>query len=251
MTGIKQIRFEILALIFLSASIVFAQENRCNLKIGVIESESGISIIEADITVRNLITNEVFDNKGQIDEFIFLNLPEADYEITTRRENFKQSVDRFKLNCKSLDRNGYSFQNVVLRTGDSKEKIETDNRGKTLPKVGVLFGSQDIDEEVVKKRREERLKKFAKLNNILNSEATYLEKAKFPRAAQAVRASGIVYVRITVDEKGTVESAQAVSGHPLLRPATVEAAKKAKFNPTVIDGKPVKITGLLIYNFTL
>lgn len=251
MDRIRQIKFGILALFFLSAFPVSAQENRCNLKIRVFESGEAISIIEADIDLRSLKTNEVFSNKGQISEFIFLNLPEGDYEITTRKENFKQSIDKFKLNCKNLDRDGFNVQGVSLQAGDSKEKIETDDRGKNVFKVAPLSESQDVDEAAIKKRQEERLKKFAKLNNVLNSEASYLEAPKYPKAAQAVKASGIVYVKITIDEKGDIESAQAVSGHPLLRPAAIEAAKKAKFKPTVIDEKPVKVSGFLIYSFVL
>lgn len=252
MVRFKQIKFGILALFFLSAFSVPAQENRCNLKIRVFESTEAISIIEADITVRNLNTNEVFSNENQIDEFVFYNLPPGDYEITTRKENFKQSIDKFSLNCKNLDRADFYVQGVTLWAGDSKEKVETDDRGKNAFVTAPLFvGTQALDEEAVKKKKEERLKKFAKLNDILNSEATYLEKPKFPRAAQAVKASGIVFVKIVIDEKGGIESAQAVSGHPLLHPAAAEAAQKAKFKPTVIDGKPVKVSGFLIYSFVL
>jgi len=43
----------------------------------------------------------------------------------------------------------------------------------------------------------------------------------------------------------------AVSGHPLLREAAVEAAKHARLKPTLLSGKPVKVTGTLVYNFKL
>lgn len=251
MVRLVQIKFGILAVVLLSALFVPAQEKRCNLKIRVFESAEAISIIEAGITVRNLKTNKVFSNEGQIGEFIFLNLPEGDYEITTSKENFKQSIDRFRLDCQKLDRDGFNVQGVSLRAGDSKEKIETDARGKNVFMVAPLTGSQDLDQEAIKKRQDERLKKFAKLNNILNHEAAYLEAPKYPKAAQAVRASGIVYVKITIDEKGEIESAQAVSGHPLLHPAAIEAAKKARFKPTVISDKAVKVNGFLIYSFVL
>ena len=54
-----------------------------------------------------------------------------------------------------------------------------------------------------------------------------------------------------MDEDGNVIAAQAVSGHPLLRPAAVEAARAAKFKPTVVDGQPVKVVGVVSYNFVL
>jgi TonB family protein len=58
-----------------------------------------------------------------------------------------------------------------------------------------------------------------------------------------------VAVQITIDENGLVTAASAVSGHPLLRAAAVEAARNATFPPTRLEGRPVKVTGVLVYNF--
>jgi protein TonB len=46
-----------------------------------------------------------------------------------------------------------------------------------------------------------------------------------------------------------VTKAQAVSGHPLLRAAAEAAARQASFSPTLLSGKPVKVTGVLTYEF--
>ena len=56
---------------------------------------------------------------------------------------------------------------------------------------------------------------------------------------------------VTVDENGKVISAQATSGPGPLRDAAVEAAKHARFSPTKLSGAPVKVIGLINYNFTL
>lgn len=252
---IRKFRFEVLAIILLSVLTTIAQENRCNLKLRVVEFEDEIPLIEAEVKILNLKTKEFFDNKGQVnEEFVFLNLPESDYEITAKKENFKQSIEKFALNCKSLNSKDYHRRWVNLQAGDSKEKVEIDHRNNKLPKFASTdqsVESQAIDEEVIKQRQKERREKFAKLNNILNGQASYLERAEFPRAAKAVRASGIVYVRIIINEKGEIESAQAVSGHPLLRAAAVKAAEKAKFDSTATAEKTMKTNGLLIYNFVL
>ena len=52
---------------------------------------------------------------------------------------------------------------------------------------------------------------------VVNGKATSLPKPEYPAAAKAVRASGTVNVQVTIDEKGEVMSAEATSGHPLLR----------------------------------
>lgn len=86
---------------------------------------------------------------------------------------------------------------------------------------------------------------------VLNGKAISLPQPPYPPAARAVRASGAVNVQVTVDEKGNVTSASAVSGHPLLRAAATAAARQARFAPTKLSGAPVKVTGVIVYNFVL
>ena len=85
---------------------------------------------------------------------------------------------------------------------------------------------------------------------VLNGKATALPIPAYPAAAKAVRATGAVNVQVTIDEQGNIVSATAVSGHPLLRQAAEEAARNAKFAPTFLNGTPVSVTGVLVYNFT-
>lgn len=84
---------------------------------------------------------------------------------------------------------------------------------------------------------------------VVNGKAISLPKPPYPPAARAVRASGAVNVEVLIDVDGKVISATAVSGHPLLRSAAVEAARSAIFSPTLLAGKPVKVSGTIIYNF--
>jgi TonB family protein len=84
---------------------------------------------------------------------------------------------------------------------------------------------------------------------VVNGKAVSLPKPTYPPAAVAVRAEGSVNVQVTIDEEGNVIAAAAVSGHPLLRAAAVEAAKQAKFSPTLLSGEAVKVSGVIVYNF--
>jgi TonB family protein len=86
---------------------------------------------------------------------------------------------------------------------------------------------------------------------VINSKAIELPEPVYPAAAKAVAVSGVVSVRVTIDEEGNVISAAATSGHPLLQASAVEAAKQARFAPTRLSGDPVKVTGVLTYNFVL
>lgn len=85
---------------------------------------------------------------------------------------------------------------------------------------------------------------------VVNGKAIKFIQPEYPAAARAVRAAGAVNVQVLIDESGNVISAKAVSGHPLLRNAAEAAARATKFNGTVLSGQPVKVTGVLVYNFT-
>lgn len=83
----------------------------------------------------------------------------------------------------------------------------------------------------------------------LNGKAISLPEPNYPAAAKAIRAAGTVEVQVLVNENGDVISATALNGHPLLRSASETAARSAKFRPTVVSGKAVKMTGILTYTF--
>jgi periplasmic protein TonB len=56
---------------------------------------------------------------------------------------------------------------------------------------------------------------------------------------------------VLISEDGRVEDAQVTSGHPLLRDSALQAAKRWVFRPTTLSGVPVKVQGVLTFNFTL
>jgi protein TonB len=80
---------------------------------------------------------------------------------------------------------------------------------------------------------------------MLNGKAIYLPMPEVP----ANEATGVVLVQILIDEQGTVIEAKAVSGPQHLHVAAVNAARLARFTPTLLMGEPVKVSGTLSYNF--
>jgi protein TonB len=84
---------------------------------------------------------------------------------------------------------------------------------------------------------------------VLNGKAISLPKPAYPAIAKSAHASGTVVVQVVIDENGHVISAQAIKGHPLLQAVSVAAARGARFSPTKLSGQPVKVTGVITYNF--
>jgi TonB family protein len=87
-------------------------------------------------------------------------------------------------------------------------------------------------------------------NGVLNGQALSLPMPLYPEAARRMQMLGTVRVEVVVDENGKVISAKAMTGPALLRETSVQAAYRARFSPTKLSGKPVQVTGAIIYNFT-
>jgi protein TonB len=86
---------------------------------------------------------------------------------------------------------------------------------------------------------------------ILNGKAVSIPAPVYPEIAKRSRVTGIVEVEVVIDITGKVISAKALKGPTLLMLAAEQAAKTARFTPTLLSGQPVRITGVITYNFTL
>jgi tetratricopeptide (TPR) repeat protein len=84
---------------------------------------------------------------------------------------------------------------------------------------------------------------------ILNGRALLLFRPEYPSEARQVGASGTVLVKLVIDECGNVISATAVSGPAQLRRVSEDAARHSKFSPTLLSDLPVKVAGVLQFNF--
>jgi len=86
---------------------------------------------------------------------------------------------------------------------------------------------------------------------VLNGKALSKPSPSYPIEARDQRQSGTVAVNVLVDETGRVLQACAVSGPRLLRAASERAAYAARFSPTLLAGTPVKVRGIITYNYVL
>jgi TonB family protein len=86
---------------------------------------------------------------------------------------------------------------------------------------------------------------------VLNGEAISLPKPPYPPIARQMRVQGTVLVQVLIDESGRVISAKPVSGNPALVNAAQRAAFEARFSPTLLNDQPVKVSGVITYNFVL
>jgi TonB family protein len=207
-----------------------SSQNKCNLQINVYEfKEDGSSeefpVKDAKITLVNTKTGKSLKISQQSDIPTFMNVAADEYKLTVSKQGFKKTLETFSNECVWLDEQNTRSLIVFLWKGDSKQKVE-------FGKSGSKGGYYEVKGE-----------------KPINNGAVLLVRPVFPRAARAVKAYGAVNVQVTINELGYVISAEAIDGHPLLRSAAVEAAKKSKFRMTFLEGFPVKVTGVIVYNF--
>lgn len=86
---------------------------------------------------------------------------------------------------------------------------------------------------------------------VINGNAIDLPKPIYSPIAKAAHASGLVTVQVLIDENGKVISAKAMNGNPLLFAESVQAAYRARFTPTLLSNQPVKVSGIITYNFVM
>ncbi len=87
-----------------------------------------------------------------------------------------------------------------------------------------------------------------------SADSTKLEIIKAPQPIYPLQAErneiqGQVWVQLLISEKGNVENVHVISGDPVLAKAASDAVKKWKFKPFVKDGKPMKVTTGLPFDF--
>ena len=89
-----------------------------------------------------------------------------------------------------------------------------------------------------------------KISQVLNSRAISLPRPNYPMIAKRTGIQGTVTVQVLIDETGKVVQAKG-TGHPLLVPEAQRAAMQARFSPTIITDQPVKVSGVITYNFIM
>jgi TonB family protein len=142
-----------------------------------------------------------------------------------------------------------SAESALESKGEVRQTKELANKEKPGTPAGAgNEGTTDPDAKVPEPPSGSAPKKPVS-GGILNGKALSLPKPEYPAEARAARVQGTVSVQVTIDEYGNVMAANAVSGHPLLQQACVNAALLARFSPTMLMGEPVKVTGIIMYNF--
>lgn len=229
----------------LGATGVLAQNSSCGLRIDVKRDDNDAFVSGAAAIAVNTDTKQVYRSVLRKGMPFFASLNEGEYQITVTKVGFKKSAYSYVVTCVEME-NGVIAASVPMWQGSSKETISVDEaERKDIPfGLSISPGQTGGEGAPVSSNSSKTIN-----GGVINGKATKLVKPAYPAAARAAQAAGAVNVQVTFNEEGDVISATAVSGHPLLREAAVEAARASKFAPTRLAGQLVKVTGVIVYNF--
>lgn len=131
----------------------------------------------------------------------------------------------------------------------------SNKRGEDVRRVMNLADRLEDPEKAAENEQREKERKEKGLESVeggvLEGRAMSKPQPLYPESAKSAGVSGTVIVYIQVDETGRVVEAKPLCGHPTLAQASVEAARRARFSPTLLSGRPVRVYGVITYNFVL
>lgn len=156
-----------------------------------------------------------------------------------------------KTGATAADVNAANQQNQVQPEGELPATPATGAEGNTDPNTATPNTANNQPQNAGQTNQNQQnpnqpnQKKGPIAGGMLNAKAIYLPLPEVPSG----EAAGVVLVQVLVDEQGSVIDARPVSGPQHLHAAAVNAARMARFNPTLLMGEPVRVSGTLSYNF--
>ena len=72
----------------------------------------------------------------------------------------------------------------------------------------------------------------------------------YPPIAKAAHVSGAVVLRAIISKTGTIENLQVVSGPEMLRASAIDAVKRWKYKPYLLNNEPTEVDTTVTVNFT-
>ena len=112
--------------------------------------------------------------------------------------------------------------------------------------IGGIISSTPVSVPKVAAPQRVRVSQGVQAGNLINK-----VQPNYPTVAKNARISGHVILQAVISKSGVVENLHAVSGHPMLIPAAMEAVKQWRYKPYYLNGEPVEVETTIDVNFTL
>lgn len=213
--------------------------------------------IEPNNLLAHRFRGQIYKGKRQFDKAI-----EDLSKLIELSANGRNKINRFYVyeergSC-YLEKREYE---AAVRDFDEAIRIQPDKNTYLLRSTAYLeLGKKDLAEADSQKANEfDKPKTSPSPTNpntaktvsggVLNGKAINFVQPVIPPVLKVMGARGEVKVQVIIDENGNVISALAITGKPLLWLEAQKAARALKFSPTLLSGKPVKVSGVIVFNF--
>jgi periplasmic protein TonB len=84
---------------------------------------------------------------------------------------------------------------------------------------------------------------------VLDGQKTHDVQPTYPQMARIAHIQGDVVLQATISKGGSIENLRAVSGHPILIQAALDAVRQWKYKPYVLNGEPVEVETQITVKF--
>ena len=218
-------------------------DDSCSLALNVVDQDGGGLLTDTTIYLYLPDLKSGYKVAAKEGKLVFQKLSSGEYGVMAEKSGFNNSFFKVPLDCASLGDGAMRGVKIPLWKSDDARvlKLEFENGSgrlvlrdpsqlKTPEFVASLYG------RIVDK-------------GVISGNALRLARPEFPDAAFRANVRGSVHVMVTIGYDGLIESAEAIKGPQLLREAAESAARNSLFAPTFLDGTPVKVKGVIIYNF--
>ncbi len=167
--------------------------------------------------------------------------------VTNATDNFA-SEKKISSQPKSLTVAPPIFTSIKMSNGDPDNATGSIS-GISLVKMPRLIGPEEPPPPPNMKLNSRPSSHVIKSESLSQREVVKRVKPDYPERARILNINGEVTVEISIDNSGKVTSAQAISGHDLLRNAAVSAARSWKFSPATSGDGPKQDTRRITFNF--
>jgi TonB family protein len=154
-------------------------------------------------------------------------------------KSYRLAWKNYGKDAKEIEQISDSRTCVLQPSINSKKDLEKKFSEATAKLFTEIFGDEPKTE-----------KSETSINGgVINGKAISLPKPEYPQEVRNKRLQGTISIRVLIDEQGNIIEAKSMCGKGYLETASEEAAKKAKFSPTYLSGKAVKVSGIIVYRF--
>lgn len=223
---------------------VLAEANQLDAQVGTLykqgQVDKAISLSQRELQLREEATGpddpSVADVVRNLSELYFAKGKAK--EGNTAYKRFLQIYEKsYGADSPKVAAGLYRYVSLLSGANQPAESLEIQKR---LFRIENGF---DFDQLTVQKNRN------LVRDGLISGLVTIGETPVYPQEARNSGIEGPVVMKVTIDDKGKLSALNVLSGHPLFTGQAELAARRSTYAAALMNGMPVKVTGILIYNF--